>query len=255
MHIEAHEDSIFDLDSEQLEALKIEAQAIPPDEQEAFELLVSQVHASFLRLFSGLTSFDIDSEQMVSKFISTDPDSYHEFVGRWQETRGKVFERYMTRKGQAQAFANDGNFVIASEDRFDDFISQQDWESMLQNTGLPEDELMSLVRNILDATVIAHEMTHLYQFPTNLTPLWLLEGQAYWATTKMLKHSLSTRATDAIANFYQYLLDKYGDKVHRLCFGASESSKLSESIKAEFTPEIQAALFPEYFVGDISQEE
>lgn len=51
--------------------------------------------------------------------------------------------------------------------------------------------------------------------------------------------------TAPIVEFFQMLLDKYGNEVHELCFGKSQNLKLAESLAGEFTREIQEQLFPD----------
>ncbi len=92
---------------------------------------------------------------------------------------------------------------------------------------------------------IVHEIIHLYQ---GVLPLWFAEAGAYWYAQQILKSegwgTWATTVSTNAANFYQTLIDKYGeDVIHGMALESSLYSNKHLEVLQEFTPETQKKYF------------
>lgn len=246
--LESAFENIFELESEDLDAVRIEAQAISPQEQREIEELVLELHRRFLEQMGPFLAWDIDPGLMAKKFITTTRETLPDFNDTWMNAAGLMVASYALKEEVgAQAFRDDGNFVVGIPPELWRYISEEDWQGMLAAQQVTPEELKARLKRHERCQVILHEMTHLYQFTSALSPLWLQEAQAYWVAREFIIEPL----TAAIADFFQSLLEKYGNEVHELIFGKSLNPILSTRLKQEFTPDIQKALFPNYTIQKI----
>lgn len=232
----------FELESEALDSIRVESQSISPQDQGQIERLIIRLHSKFIETMFPFLAWDIDPQLMAKKFITTNPEMFDEFIGNWIDTRGRVVQSYFDSQGDARAFQDEGNFVAGLQADLWRYLPEEQWDTLLKEKGVSEKELAAQLRELQQSHIILHEMTHLYQMNSELTPLWLMECQAYW----MVRGIMQTEMSEAVAGFFQFILDKYGDEVHMLCFGKSTNQTLAAKLLGEFTPEIQKTIFPEY---------
>lgn len=243
---EEFQSGAFELDSEQIGSIRTEWQASTPIEQSSVKSRVLRLHDKFLESFAPYLLGAFSNEEIASKFIVVDSEAYPEFVENWIDTSGCQVASYAASHGDARAFIDEGNFVVLYPYPLWRYIPDEHWNAMLESSGMSKEELAAVITEGHQGNQILHEMTHLYQATSGLAPFLLIETQAYWIARELPENSFGSAASNAIADFYAYLLEKYGDEVHALCFGSSGNQELANNLAAEFTPEVVSLLFPDY---------
>lgn len=240
----------FELDKDQLEALRLESQSVSPKEKREFDELVKKAHHMFLNKMDLFLEKDpLSDEKLAQKFIYVDPESYSALNRYWVDMHGKTVETYAN-EGSARAFITEGNYVATLPEDVWNALSIKLRKELAKVSGLSEDQAKARVNNVILTNTILHETCHLYQRDSIDLPLWLIESQAYWVAREAAPPSrhVNTPMFDAVADFYQSLLDKFGNYVHQLCFEKNKNMHLLYQVEKEFTPEVQKRVFPEYSI-------
>lgn len=244
------DENIFELDKDQLDALRAESGSLPPREQAEYDQMVRELHRTYLKKMSPLLPIHSTDSEMASKFILVNNDVYREFNNNWIDEDGKIVHKYVKDRGAGRAFVDRGNFCILLPVDLWSTISKKHRHRIIKETKSPsENDAKNLVNRSLRTNTLFHEINHLYQDPDgNRLPLWLREAQSYWVGRELADENIQfhTPEFDAIADFYESLVKKYGDDVHKVCFGTQMNSFITYQVLHEFTPEIQQRIFPNY---------
>lgn len=249
-----NDDNNFKLDQDQIDALRMEAQSISPDEQAEFKKTIRESHRMLLNKMGMYIPHPMDDGEMANKFIMTDAENFEVFHNHWVDTSGASVHMYTSNDPAARAFVNEGNHVVTfPDDPWKDLPNKSEFVT----GGRSEKDAKSLVNNAIRTNMILHEMTHLYQDTKNgEPPLWFCEAQAYWVGREAAPEDtqVHTDFFDQAANFYQLLLDKYGkDEIHRAGFNKVKNGYILSRLKKEFTPEIRKRIFPNYLAPTVEE--
>lgn len=189
---------------------------------------------------------------MEDRFILTDAKTNEEFQNTYGIDPNKRVHIYMDSVGIFRAYSSDGAFVVGVPQEAWHKLSDQNRADIIEQTG-SEDAAQKFVKKAMNQNIVLHEMTHLYQpggEKAQSIPLWLHESQVYWVGRELCDEDSQVHVDefDKRADFFQKLLDKYGDYVHELCFSKNRGHNgfTMYQINKEFTPEVQQNLFPEY---------
>ncbi len=221
----------FELDKDQLEALRLEAQSVSPEEQAEFRNLVTGAHRMFVDKMGSYVEALKSDDVIAQKFIPVDVETYKGMHGNWIDTEGAIIHKYTQDIGGGQAFRKEGNFAVVFPT---DLWATYDVETKRKflETGRSEIEAKEYVNGALMTNKILHEITHLYQESSYEIPIEFVEAQAYWVAREAAPQDIriSTPSFDMRADAYQYLLDKHGSDVHGLGFNKTKNNTLLNQI-------------------------
>jgi hypothetical protein len=240
--------SSFILDSDQADYLRMESQSLSPKEQTEFQNLVKSLHGLFMDKFGSLLRSPASNQKMAEKFIILDNDTYDVVNEDWERTEGARIEKYTSDKGHGRAFKDSGNFVVSLPiDLWKDF-SEDKKKRYMEQLKLSNAEAEKYVNTVMKSNIVLHEMTHLYQKPGTDLPLWLTEAQAYWIARELPSEEMKihTSEFDKRADLYKALLEKFGDELHKICFGTSTDQSILNFLRTAITPRIKELGFLEY---------
>jgi hypothetical protein len=245
-------DGPFSLDKEAMESLRLEAQSISPEEQAEFQEIISDAYRIFLNKFREYIDNPLDASDVARRFILSDEETKALFDEAWPDNKGKTIIKYHAGESLFRAYNSEGQYVVGIPQNVWDKLTEKNKEVIIQQNGGNEEMAKKFVKKALHQNFILHEITHLYQPGDEKVdiPLWLRELQAYWVGRELADENSRVHSEyyDKLADFFQKLLDKYGDDVHKLCLSKARGHNtfVLYKIKEEFTPEIQADLFPDY---------
>ncbi|MEO8581686.1 MAG: hypothetical protein ABI425_03845 [Patescibacteria group bacterium] len=250
----------FALEKEELESLRLEAQSISPEEKKEFDAIVKESYDRFLLKFGKYLDRTIETTVIEDRFILTDAQTNEEFQNMWNVDPSKRVHKYADAIGIFRAFNSDGAFVLGVPQDVWPRLSDDNRMTIIAQTG-NEDNAKKFVKKAYHRNIILHEITHLYQpggEKANSIPLWLHELQAYWVGRELCDEDSQVHNDeyDKRADFFQMLLDKYGDDVHALCLSKNKGHNefTMYQIRKEFTLEVQQDLFPDYKIVGSTQE-
>src|ERR1700741_4597804 len=108
----------FNLDKDQRDALRLEAQALTPQEQIQFESLVATSNQEFLKEFGGYIpkGRHLGSKEAAAKFLITDHKTHQIFDQEWRQTpEGTAVTSYANgEETEMSPHRNKGDFVVGN---------------------------------------------------------------------------------------------------------------------------------------------
>jgi hypothetical protein len=265
------------LDKDQLDSIRLETQNISPSEREQQKRLISKAHRRILGSNFGqfISQAKSDSE-IEERFLFMDKETRTQYLPEW--TKDPKVNQLPSIDRFAAVTDQHGRFVAGGWDFWDQLPESVRLEGklMFKNQFAIEDEniVASIINNMANDNSYVHEITHLYQNTT--IPRAFAECGAYFYEKELREQSpyginIATTEEERFAPFYQSLLEKYGDDVHKLFFGSLEEELIAkriddikseiqkpfgeldpikdkpnrrEQILSEFTPEVLNELFP-----------
>lgn len=238
----------FKLDPEQLDSLRLEVESATLAEKEKFNQLITEIHQRFLTRMSTHIN-EGDEIDIKNRFVLVDKESNKQFQSEWPDLRNQIVHSYGDDIGIMRTFGRDGKFVVGIRPDLWSDLPKTTQQRFITRCG-SEENASQFVNLAYHTNIVMHEITHLYQ-PLDkefIAPLWLLEAQAYWAGRELVDKNIKVNSStyDKYADFYQKLLDKYGNQVHDICLSNSTDMSLLLQLNAEFTPEVQHQIFPEF---------
>ena len=245
-----HEETSFELDRDQLESILLESQNISPTEKERLNTIILDANEKISGEFADIVPPIPDSD-IVKKFVFVDKDTMNELEDAWDPTSNLNLEYSDRANTTGRVFLYEGRFVIevpATDDLWGNLTENN--RNILVRKYKTEEKAKELVRRALDTNIIIHESTHLYQIPNADKKMYLLrETQAEWMTRKHVPHELrvSNPEFEKKADFYQWLVDKYGVKNAHECAltgNVENDTEIVSNIMSEFSEGAVKDLFP-----------
>lgn len=243
----------FKLKSEQLDSLAIEAQSITPEEKEKYNKIIAKANQAILEEFGKFIDHPIPEAELLKKFIFVDKEDMTTLLEAWEPEKKKG-RSYTDRSNiSARAYIHEGNFVVQIPDNNDvwNLISEKGQAQLIKTMGDEQKAKDFLKLSLINQTVI-HELNHLYQTYKDTTPnsYFLKELQAYWTGVNLVDEDMQihTSEFDKRADFYQKLVDDYGEEeVHQYALtGECGNYWVKHMVEKALTPQVINELFPEY---------
>lgn len=249
--IPIHENESFTLDKEQMDALRLEAEAISPSEKEKITERLMRAKSSLLHSIGSFINPDLKKASLERNFVVTDVETSKELQKAWEgdsdESGIVVRHSYAGENGGIlRCFQQDrGNFVVGYFPDWWDKVSNK--QESIRGYG-SEDAAKDALENQVVSLLGSHELTHQYQNP-NL-PLWLNEAAAHYYARRNLKKMkippLTISEYEKPANFFQKLLKKYGKSINELVFSdPNKVNTIPTEVEGEFTEDVQKDIFPD----------
>lgn len=233
----------FELNSEQIDSLRLETQSISPKEQVQLERIITNSHKLLLKQFGEYISNKKSDKEAISTFIFTDPDTYKTFFDEWTDSHNNI--KYSKGPGVMRAYSKEGKFVIGFlSEYWDKVVNKQEAIGEFGN----EESAQKEIKNMVARGHIIHELSHIYQ--NSDLPLWFLECGAYWYSHNVPKSAelniVSMTDYDKPVDFFDSLISKYGDDVHKLSFSNKVDKEIQDRIFRGITSETIKDIFPDY---------
>ena len=149
-----------------------------------------------------------------------------------------------------RTFLAEGDFVAGFMPDMWSAVPESVREEFARNAG-GEEKAKRILQSMVAHWLVLHEISHVYE--NRGLPLWFAEAGAYhYSRQSMKEHKWGGIRSqhEAAADFYQELLAKYGDDVHKIFFGQIEDKLVKQKVFSEFTEEKKNALFPDYRGSD-----
>lgn len=235
------------LNKEQLDALRLETQDLSPKEKRLLDDFMGECHQAFLDIYGKYIPKKKENAEITQRFLKTTEEIYEEFVDEWSKNIPLV-ETTITDKGYMR-YHNLGEFLVGYLPDLWGLLDEKTQIRLKKREGGFENA-KNYVRQTTNRYLLSHEIAHMYQDP-NL-PVWFMEcGAHYYARTLMMEKGWGKFDTEdyiRLSNFYQTLVGKYGEDVHKLFFGQLDDKSRREEILAEFTEDVQKCILPHYRV-------
>jgi hypothetical protein len=234
----------FPLNPDQLDAMRLEGQSVSPTDFEDYKRIVTEEHGKLIDRYGKYISHPYSNEDFTRHFLVLDSDGYKEFQNHWLDKGHQSTSYVDLNQSSGRAYVSvAGNFFILHD--FWGQIPDEDKPRIISSYG-GEDNAKTEVNNLLGKLVATEEIVHLYQ---SHNPLWFYESGAQWYTRDLLSDesdllNQSLFVFEKTANFYQKLIDKYGENIHKMFFGSLDNKELEKSILGEFTGDVIKDLFP-----------
>ena len=224
----------FSLDKAQLDSLRLEFQDLSPGDLEKMKTLINECDNSLVSNFKNYfpkkeTPGKIPARE---RFLFTDKKTFERFNEKWLGKLQSGDASYLNKenKGNMRTFLERGDFAAGFVPDIWEKIPQEMQKKLIDAAG-GEKQAKKAIKNMAARYIITHELAHLHQDPS--LPLWFAESGAYCytqGTMKKNKWGELNSAQDEAADFYRWLLEKYGDDVHKIYFGQLQDRKKREKI-------------------------
>ncbi|MBU1110741.1 hypothetical protein KKB83_03935 [Patescibacteria group bacterium] len=241
----ANNERAFQLNVEQRDALRLEAQSLSPEDWEKFKQLAAECSAAMLSVYGEYIEDTLTSEEMAEKFVVMTPETYSNFWKNWDDSKIQIISS--SNEGYFRYSKNLGDFVGGYVPDVWSHVDKGCRERLIAERG-DEVSARDYVQNTTLRYCLVHEMIHVYQDQD--IPLWLMECAAHYGARKVMKVQdwdlFDYDKHRKMANFYLHLVNKYGNDVHRLCFGQEVGETKKQQILAEFTDSFREKIMPGY---------
>ncbi|HSX40826.1 MAG TPA: hypothetical protein VLF68_04395 [Candidatus Saccharimonadales bacterium] len=235
----------YTADRDLVDSLKLEVSTQAPSQDSALKRTAATIVKTLERSYgSYIPASKLEElDGIPDRILMTDGESLRAVGTYWHEERkGRQNTEYMI-----GTVYREGSIVHITDPRnIWDGLSP-DNKKMLMGDGVESGEVMKRgYIGLILATELTHEIVHLYQAP--MLPETFFECGARWYTEAILKmqeySSILSLGDQERIDFYQTLLDRYGDDVHHLFFNNSLGFERRTEILEEITPELSEQLFP-----------
>lgn len=128
----------FYLDTETLDALRLEAQAISPKEAQEFREVVDEAYELFLKKFNKLFTQRevIPPETMKERFVLVDPDTMKVFLETWKTTHDREYDDHDVMEHITKPFVrflqNNGSSMKPTKEAFLEWLKSLPAETRTQ---------------------------------------------------------------------------------------------------------------------------
>ncbi|MBM3283144.1 hypothetical protein FJY90_02725 [Candidatus Gottesmanbacteria bacterium] len=234
------------LNKDQFDALRLETSNLSPGEHEQFMKLVIECNDGFVSLYRNFIIKIQNKSELERKFLMMDSDTYQRFYDEWYRTPLAVSYTAAEDKGYMREYTEDeGGFVAGYIPDLWDHIPSERQKGLIDKYGGVK-RAKDVVKSRTSHYIITHEIAHTYQ--DDELPLTFVEcGANYYARVVMKEKGwgkFSAGNFDRLADFYEKLIDKYGDDIHRIFFGQDINAGLHQQVLNEYSAEVIADLFP-----------
>jgi hypothetical protein len=172
-----------------------------------------------------------------------DQETYGQFFDHWAPLQSATYSASGS-KGIMYTYLRYGRFTAGFHEDSWMKINQDGRDRLVSRLG-SEEKAREGFREADRQDSYIHEIAHHYQ--TRRMPYWFLEaGGFYYARTVMLEKfgiRFSADPEDAACDFYQKLVDKHGDDIHRVAFEQIEDQSWRDKL-ASYTDEVKQTVFP-----------
>lgn len=230
--------SKYILSSEEIEKLKIQLSASPPDEENQFGLLARNVSTAFRLEFGHFipNSKKRRLSPIDKRIILTNTSNFCQFRETWTNKNFDRPHRKYTETLHGATYLN-GYFSLINDHKASWALLKQPIREKINAEYSNELEAQNFVIQLNKVTSIAHEMAHLYQ-NHHLPWLFLEVSASYYSHIISLKLGFKQSIDELFFGDnhlkmiveYETLISKFGDSVHRLCFGSTIHSATRSSI-------------------------
>ncbi len=251
------------LNQEQLDSLRLETSHLSPKEDAEKKKTIGNANHDLLNVYGNYIRKPYSDTEAAQRFLLMDHDTLGTFTHEWiKDPSAKGTET--TQPPDFLTFSKSaGELVAGSAKDLWEGYSQQEKEYIVQTVGVDEDILKKRIDTVYSYGTYVHELSHIYQ-DKRIHGLFL-ELAAYYYGFHMQKatHGLMLTNTEEQAryNFYQGLIDNYGEDVHKLVFGSlvNDGESLRNDpralkILAEFTPEVERQLFTDMKTAPLAKQ-
>lgn len=241
----------FVLDKDQRDSLKLELSILPSADQEVLVGIAGTIKSNFINRFRDyIPEATINkTSDLEKRVILTDKDAYDVFIRHWplkkkkiSSNDGKLFEKgHLTTLGDL-ALINDPAVW------WDHLFTPSAQQQFIERFGSE-----SKARQIIAGTVfstIAHEMIHSFQDSKLGNGIFAECGTRFYERIVVRDTKLSYISSpldDFLIDFYQHLLDEFGDDVHKVFFGLLDDPHKRDSILKLCTEEELIRVSPERY--------
>jgi hypothetical protein len=220
-----------------IDSLRLETQAVSPEQREKFSALVRECHAAFISLYGQYIEHPLTDQEMADRFILTDQETFKEFYNGYSKNINTY--GYTGDDSFMSCFRIKGiKFVIGYANNYWQRITKEGKNILIEMEG-SENQAESKVIKMAQTNNIAHETAHMYG-ASNI-PFWFQEYGAlfYGKEIENLIESLtlSVSTDNNGIDYYTALVKKHGVIIHRLYFSENltpEDKKLVYQLDEEF---------------------
>lgn len=230
--------------SEMPDSLRAEASAMHPETQEQIKNFGTRIIDTFSRLHQEHIPLPTLErvKGMEDRIIVLDPNEYDVLFSEWS-----AWGHPPTEHVSGVAFTEGDLIAIRYPEKWST-LNDQDKARNIELFG-SEEKAKNMINGISFESAIIHEIIHKFQ-DDSLPEAFQELGTSYYE--RYMTQQLNTLGysnepdVNQRIEFYQNLLDTYGDNVHKVFFGTIKDLLLKQDILNTLTPEKIEQMFPLY---------
>lgn len=223
-----------DFDRETIDSLRLDTQAVSPQEKEGFNQTIRECHAAFMDEFGKFIDHPLSDQEVADRFILTDESTYLNFRSQFAEKESGSFPfiNRLTKGKQVMTTFSEGLVIGYLPDAFQE-TTLSTKRRMVAEKG---EEARAFLNDLVIRWTVVHEIAHLYQ--RNDLPSNFREMEAYWVCDQVTKNQLgkivSTPLSTGYTIFFQQQISKYGNHLLAIFFGQSSDPELVKKIDHDY---------------------
>jgi hypothetical protein len=226
-------------DQDQVDELRLNTQAISPTERNKFNRDIDWANSFLSNRYGEYIKESTPTQVLRERIIVVESQSISRVTAAIGPSKKNTGKNDSVSNPSIQAVTHPRAKFVLLEDHPDlgqeyfNSLTQDQKEVLIKSHG--EDKLKSRLKVFGDLNrkdTIAHEIAHYYQ--PALTG-WFSECGAYYYTREAVREvaykSYDLYRMPLLADFYERLLSKYGDNIHRLQFGTLEDPAVKSALE------------------------
>lgn len=237
---------------DRVDALRIEVSSLSPSEERKLRTEVALCNTVLKSHYGRFMAKNYEDSEIAQRFLLSDEPTVRNFIEVWGGEDSSTSYLPEGEIGYMTAYKGaDEEFVFGSTSDSWRKLGDGEQQRLIAAHG-SADKAASYVNSLYRRAGLAHELCHMYQ-DEDLPVAFLECGAHFYGVRVSLlskKDYIADENTDRVVDFYKGLIEKYGDDVHRVFFGAAADKEKREQILQEFTEDVQRRLFPELKVSD-----
>lgn len=211
----------FTADRDLVDSLKVDISILTPDQDRVFKKRIKVANQKFLEMYGHLIPEETVQkvEGIEDRFLVTETDAYRVMHTEWDSVSTDLTP---PSKGAKATFVTQGRIVTISDPRtlWEDIFSEDVRTRIIDVYDGDEQKARDMATQIAFYQFAFHELVHQYQ--DNELPEEFLECAVPYYQRELSK-ALETgyildEQTDTRVEYYEKLVERYGDSVHSLFF-------------------------------------